>query len=45
MLKVILLENNIYYIDIEEDNNIHKYILDDYIENIKKTASLQVLLR
>ena len=32
------VENNIYYIDIEEDNNIHKYILDDHVENIKKNG-------
>ena len=30
------VENNIYYIDIEENNLIIKYILDDYVEKIKK---------
>ena len=27
------IENNTYYIDIEEHNTIHKYILDDYVDN------------
>ena len=27
------VENNTYYIDVEEGDEIHKYILDDYIEN------------
>ena len=34
------VENNTYYIDIEENNTIYKYILDDYVENIKKNKFL-----
>jgi len=30
------VQNDIYYIDIEENNKIKKYILDDYINNIQK---------
>ena len=30
------IENNTFYIDIEEGQKDHKYILDDYVENIKK---------
>lgn len=30
------VENNIYYLDIEENNITIKYILDDYVEKIKK---------
>ena len=30
------IENGIYYIDIEEGGIVQKYILDDYIEEIKK---------
>lgn len=29
------VENNNYYIDVEEGDEIQKYIIDDYIENIK----------
>ena len=29
------IENDIYYIDIEEGDSITKYILDEYIGNIK----------
>ena len=32
------VENNTYYIDIEEEQKVHKYILDDYVENIKKNG-------
>ena len=32
------VENNTYYIDIEEKQKVHKYILDDYVENIKKNG-------
>ena len=30
------VENNIYYIDIEENSVIIKHILDDYVEKIEK---------
>ena len=30
------VENNTYYIDIEENSQIKKYVLDDYVANIKK---------
>ena len=29
------VENDLYYIDIKEGRHIRKYILDDYVENIK----------
>ena len=29
------VENGIYYIDIEQDTQIKKYILDEYVENNK----------
>ena len=30
------LKNGFYYIDIKEGSHIKKYILDDYVEKIKK---------
>ena len=29
------IENNIYYIDIAVNNKIKKFVLDDYVDNIK----------
>ena len=29
------VENNTYYLDIEEGEEVHKYVLDDYIEKIQ----------
>ena len=39
------VENNTYYIDIEENSQIKKFVLDDYVANIKKIRYFQDLLK
>ena len=34
------VENDIYYIDIEEGQEVHKYILDDFVKKIKTNGFL-----
>ena len=38
-------ENNFLYINVEEDGKTKKYILDDYVENIKKINFFLDLLK
>ena len=43
--KYCYVEDDIYYIDIEEGATIHKYLLDEYVDKIKEDCFFQDSLK
>ena len=43
-IRILSVENNLYYINIKIKNKTIKYFIEDYIENIKKDGFYAVFL-
>ena len=43
-IRILSVENNLYYISIKIKNKTIKYFIEDYIENIKKDGFYAVFL-